>query len=183
MNHIRGDEQIHASSIYIDLNHPATCSGYISQLHFCYHVTDFSGFVGDDSIHEAIVQIWRDDPETQELHVIHEHKLGQNTTQHSDGEFICRNKTLEPQDYIFIYQNDTIGVNLPSHILSPPLQLISTNTLGSGLYSQPLSLGSPNRVQRTSLKFYNDRTMHLYAFIGKPHVHRHFSACVYKIYI
>ena len=164
----KGDQQIHSSCVYIDLDHPAKCSGYISQLHYCYYATNFSGFVKDNPVHQAIVQIWREDLSTAELYQVHEYELSQDTSQDHRNDFVCRNETLNPNDYISIEENDVIGVTLPIHTLTPaPLQLVSTNTTGFGLYLEPLTSSSNKRVKISSLMRHKEFVLHLSADISE----------------
>ena len=163
----KGDQQIHTSSIYFDLDHPAKCSGYIDRLHYCYYATSFSGFVMDNQIHQAVLQIWRHDLSAGELYWVHEYMLSQDTSQDNRHDFVCRNKTLKPSDYINIEENDVIAVTLPAHTLTPPLQLISANTTGFGLYSQPLTSSSIKRVKVSSLAQHKDLVLHLSADISE----------------
>ncbi len=168
----KGDQQIHSSSVYFDLDHPAKCSGYISQLHYCYYATNFKGFVGDNPVHQAFVQIWREDSNTGELYRVHTYDLSQDTSQDHRDDFICRNKTLKPNDYISIEENDVIGVTLPIHTLTPgPLQLISTNSTGFGLYLEPLSSSSIKRVKVSSLMRHKELVLHLSADISELSQH------------
>ena len=163
----QGDQQIHSSSIYFDLDHPATCSGYISQLHYCYYATNFNGFVRDNPVHQAIVQIWRENLNTGELYWVQEYELSQDTSQDNRDDFICRNETLKPNEYLSIEENDVIGVTLPIHTLTPPLQLISTNTTGFGLYFEPLSSRSIKTVKASSLVLHKELALHLSADISE----------------
>ena len=164
----KGDQQIHSSSIYFDLDHRAKCSGYINQLHYCYHVTNFSGFIKDNPVHQASVQIWREDLSTEELYQVHEYELSQDTSQDHRDDFICRNETLKPNDYISIEENDVIGVTLTAHTQTPaPLQLISTNTTGFGLYLEPLIRSSIKRVKVSSLMHHKELVLHLFADISE----------------
>ena len=164
----KGDQQIHSSSIYFDLDHRAKCSGYINQLHYCYHATNFSGFIKDNPVHQASIQIWREDLSTEELYQVHEYELSQDTSQDHRDDFICRNETLKPNDYISIEENDVIGVTLTAHTQTPaPLQLISINTTGFGLYSEPLISDSIKRVKKSSLMHRKELVLHLFADISE----------------
>lgn len=163
----RGAQQIHTSSIYVDLNHPALCNGYITQIHFCYHVVNLGGFVGNNPMHEAVVQIWREKADTQELHLVSDYKLNQDTSQDNLDDFVCRNKTLSPKDYIAIHKNDVIGATLPIFTLMSPLQLISAKSSRFGLYFVPLSATSVTTLQKSSLTLNTNLMLHLYASIGK----------------
>ena len=167
MSDNKGDQQLYVGSIYFDLDHPAKCSGYISQLHYCYYAANFNGFVMDNPVHQAIIQIWRKDLNTRELHWVHEYELSQDTSQDNRDDFICRNETLKPKDYISIEENDVIGVTLPIHTQTPPLQLISTNTTGFGLYLKPLSLSSIKTVKLSSLMQHKGLVLHLSADISE----------------
>lgn len=164
----KGDQQIHTSSIYFDLDHPAKCNGYISQLHYCYYATSFAGFVRDNPVHQAIIQIWRENLNTGELYWVQEYELSQDTSQDDRDDFVCRNVTLKQSDYISIEENDVIGVTLPLiHTLMPPLQLISTNTTGFGLYFEPLSSSSIKTVKVSSLMLHKELVLHLSADISE----------------
>ena len=168
VNVSKGNHQIHSSSVYIDLDHPAKCSGYINQLHYCYYATNFSSFVKDNPVHQAIVQIWREDLNIGELYQVHKYELSQNTSQDHRNDFVCRNETLKPNDYINIEENDVIGVTLPIHTLTPaPLQLISINPTGFGLYFEPLTPSSIKRVKVSSLIHYKESVLHLFADISE----------------
>lgn len=167
MDQTRGVQQIHTSSIYIDLNHPASCSGYVTQIHFCYHVINLRGFVGNNLMHEAVVQIWREEADTQELNLVGDYKLKQDTSQDNLDDFVCRNKTLSPKDYIAINKNDVIGATLPIFTLMSPLQLISVKSSRFGLYSVPLSSTSVATLQKSSLTLNTNLVLHLYASIGE----------------
>ena len=167
MSDNKGDQQLYVGSIYFDLDHPAKCSGYISQLHYCYYAANFNGFVMDNPVHQAIIQIWRKDLNMRELHWVHEYELSQDTSQDNRDDFICRNETLKPKDYISIEENDVIGVTLPIHTQTPPLQLISTNTTGFGLYLKPLSLSSIKTVKLSSLMQHKELVLHLSADISE----------------
>ena len=178
VNDNRGDQQIHFASIYFDLDHPAKCSGQISQLHFCYYATNFGGFVRDiyDPVHLAAVQIWREDLNTGELYWVHEYMLSQDTSQDNRDDFVCRNETLTPNDYISVKENDIIGAILPNILTQPfPLQLISTNTtaLNFGLYLEPLSSSSIKRVTVSRLIRQNGLVLHLSADISELSTHPH----------
>lgn len=163
-----GNQQIHTSSIYFDLDHRATCNGYISRLQYCYYATNFNGF-RDNSLHRATVQIWREDLNSRDLYLLHEHELSRDISQDTRDDFICRNEVLKPDEYIDIKENDIIGVTLPLFTVMPPLQLISTNTTGFGLYLRPLSSGSMTTVKRSSLMWHAELVVHLFAEIGKYH--------------
>ena len=170
INRVRGTQQIHTSTMYLDINHPATCSGYIRQLHYCYHVINL-GFAANSPIHEALVQIWREEQATQELHLIQEYDLRQNTSQDIRNDFVCRNKTLKPEDYIYVNENDVIGVTLPVYSLTSPLQLISTQFSQLGLYWEPLSAVPATKLPKSSLTFSVNFVLHLYASIGELLIH------------
>ena len=176
----KGDQQIHTGCIYFDLDHPATCSGYIRQLHYCYYAANFNGFIRDNPVHRAVVQIWRESEEleTGELHRVHEYELSQDTSHNDRDEFVCRNETLKPKDYIIIKENDVIGVTLPIYTLTSPLQLISTNTTGFGLYLEPLSSRSIKTVKASSLAWHKELVLHLHAVIGESIC---FTACILPV--
>lgn len=156
--------------MYIDLNHPATCSGYIKQIHYCYHVINLGGFVSNNPMHEAVVQIWREETDTEQLDLVGDYELKQDTSQDSRNDFVCRNKTLLPQDYILIRKDDVIGVTLPIFTLMSPLQLISAKSSRLGLYFEPLSVPPATTLQKSSLTMNPDLVLHLFAFIGKINV-------------
>ena len=166
VDRIRGVQQIHTSSIYIDLHHPARCNGFIRQLNYCYHVTNLGGFVSN-AFDEALVQIWREEQEKQELELVHEYNLKQDTSSESRGDFICRNKTLNPEDCIAVNENDVFGVTLPVYSLTSPLQLISSKPSAFGLYWKPLSAVPDTRLQKSSLTMDRNVVLHLFAFIGE----------------
>ena len=104
---------------------------------------------------------------TGELYWVHEYMLSQDTSEDNRDDFVCRNKTLTPNDYINVEENDVIGVTLPIHTLTPPLQLISTNTTGFGLYLEPLASSSIKRVKASSLMQHKELVLHLSADISK----------------
>lgn len=163
----RGAQQIHTSSIYVDLNHPASCSGYVTHIHFCYHVVNLGGFVGNNPMHEAVVQIWREEADSQVLNLVSDYKLDQNTSQDNLDDFVCRTKTLSLKDYITIHKNDVIGATLPIFTQMSPLQLISEKSSPFGLYFVPLSATSVTILQKSSLTLNTNLLLHLYASIGE----------------
>ena len=163
----RGTQQIKASVIFVDLDHPAACDGHISRLQFCYHAINLGGFGSNGAVYSANVQIWRElEPNSREWNLIHEYTLGQDTSQDPQNEFVCRSKTLSQSDYITVNRNDVIGVTLPEFTMQP-LQLISTGTAGFGLYSRPFSAVRLTKLEKSTLTLEPDFVLHLYANIGE----------------
>ena len=83
-------------------------------------------------MHEAVLQIWREEADTQELHLVSDYKLKQDTSQDNLDDFICRNKTLSPQDYIGIHKND-----VSTHMKKIPEWYKLDNVTGCHFWAKP----------------------------------------------
>ena len=154
---------------YLDLQHPAPCTGNLTAWHFCFYTSS----VVEGNLYSIYFRVWRPTNGNAWKHV-HQYQLnlraggqsGSNT-----GLLVCENVALNPQEYFRVQQNDILGVYLP--VLVNSLPIIAEDVRGSQLYYDTRQNFEPftdDRVQRNNLREILLLALHLDADIGEAAV-------------
>lgn len=149
------------SGNYLDLKHPANCTGNLTMWHFCY----YSANLTQERTYGIFFDVWRHNKHnSQNLERVHHFPFEINFTNHSNLDtLVCENVT----DMFEVHPEDVLGVLiLEATILGTlPLHVISAATSGFGLYFD--SRGTFTVDKDVDLEWMPTLALHLYADVGK----------------
>ena len=149
------------SGIYLNVEHPAECSGSLIAWRFCH----YSPLLIFEATYSASIQIWRQTStdiytriavNTQEDDIIPENK-----------EFSCHDVSLELP--VRVEKGDVFGIHLPS---VRGLRMVSRSKPGDKLLLDELEGESDalfvKQLSTTSMQKLTQHVLHLSGVIGKP---------------
>ena len=149
------------SGNYLDLNHPANCTGNLTMWHFCYYSVNLT----QERTYGIFFNVWRhNEHNSRILERVHHFLFDINITNSSNlAALVCENVT----DLFEVYPEDVIGVFvLETTVLGTlPLHVIAAATSGFGLYFD--SGGTFTVNKDVDFEWMPTLALHLYADIGE----------------
>ena len=149
------------SGTYLNTDHPVNCAteNTITSWHYRFYTSG----VTPGQTYTMTVGVWSLDA-SETIYLLTAGSSGTITLVPvaTLAKVICVEETLNPTDYIFVSQNDVIGVVLPATNAIPVLS--STTGVALTRHSQTTTSSSLVRSQFTSV---SNSALHLYSNLGK----------------
>lgn len=150
---------------YVDIEHPLTCSGYITAWHMCFYTDNI---VSSDN-YRVYLRVYRNRNPNQ-LEQVHQvvKDIPLSSQEVGSNSFVCMSDLLNEEDYLNVSAGDYLATYIPT--VSRPLQIVGNNVLKSFLYRDTrdfLTSFTSTRVRLSDLEVMNGGFLHLHADIGK----------------
>ena len=152
-------DDLNTPGLYLDVDHPAVCSGSITAWHFCH----YAPWLFSSATYSALFQVWRETTSGNYTKVFEVPQEGDIPRR--QRQFLCVDITLAESEYVSVTQGDVLGVYMPG---TRGLRMIAMDQTGNRLHHSPAVLDVSQLTQITldSTQEMIDHALHLTADIG-----------------
>lgn len=146
--------------LYLDIDHPAACSGRIIAWNFCH----YAPWLFSSTTYSALFQVWRETSSrnyTKVFEVSRDVDIPRRQVQ-----FLCQNVILQESNYINVDEGDVLGLYMP---VTRGLRVIALNYIGNSLHHHVAVADATKQIQvdLDSTQEMLSQALHLTAVIGK----------------
>lgn len=150
---------------YVDMQHPLTCSGFITAWHMCFYTDN----IVSNTNYRVYLRVYRNNSDSQ-LEQVHQvvKDIPLNPQQLGSNTFMCMSDILNEGDYLSVSAGDYLATYIPT--VSQPLQIVGNNVSKSFLYRDTRDLVPSftfTRVGFSDLEAIDGGFLHLRADVGK----------------
>lgn len=146
--------------IFLDMDNPVPCSGFITAWHFCHHMP------ASQEIATGILQLWRPIAGSDTYERVYDLSLNVDIPSQSEEAFMCDDHELQESDYIPVQENDVLAVYKPR---LNGLRMVSTGSPNNALYiiDPGPDVRSFYELMKSSTRRRNRLELHLMADINR----------------
>ena len=151
------------SGLYINVDHPAACDGFLTVWHLCYYAPRRNG----ERNYQLQLQVWRQDTADDSTYV----QEGKTTRtiriprRQPSNDFQCMDVELSEDEYISVMEGDLLGVYIPNN--NDILPVVSNAESQSQLHYFVPALTIPTDISLSQQSLRQGNALHLTAEIGK----------------
>lgn len=150
---------------FVDMQHPLTCSGYITAWHMCFYTDN----IVSNTDYRVYLRVYRNNSNSQ-LERVHQvvKDIRLNSQQVRGNSFVCMSDFLNEGDYLNVSAGDYLATYIPT--VSQPLQIVGNNASKSFLYRDARDLlpsFTLRIVEFSDLEVIDGGFLHLHADVGK----------------
>ena len=155
-------DSIKTPGLYIDVDHPAPCSGELTAWHYCY----YEPFATRRITYTVQLGVWRLNPQSNLFSKVGEMEFTERLGRRQD-DFECDDILLQGNEYIQIEKGDYLGVILGT----PTLPMAASFTGSHLLWATSVTDLDVQSVAADggNLEELRDSTVHISAEIGEAH--------------